>query len=532
MDNNFEYDFNNFANQNERSADKSVDETGRVSNDFIGEKQQNPQPTLTPEPTYSNAYTYERAYGGNAQQNLYSAQSNKSTGTESSYGSTQSANAYNPYSQYQVSDFNGTDNRKKKEKKSKKGLGVVAAVCAVMLASGGAFYAGVTYNASTSQSNGGAAQATASNVATANTVAVTDDGTEISSTITQVVEEAMPSMVSINTITQTTMNDAYSYFYNYMFGDDYNQTYETTASGSGIIIGQNDEELLIATNNHVVEDSTSIAVEFIDGESYDATIKGTSADNDLAVISVKLSDISSDTLSKIKVATLGNSDNLKLGEPAIAIGNSLGYGQSVTVGYISAKERKVQITDKTMTLIQTDAAINPGNSGGALLNIKGEVIGINSAKYSDTSVEGTGYAIPISYAAPIINDLMNSTYISDDEKPYLGIYGQSVPDSYKERFGWPAGVYVGQIVSDSPASLAGLEQGDIITAINGEAVTTMEELQAELEKYAVGDKVQLSVTRSENGSLKETTLTATLIARGDVEGQTSQGSQSSDIDRR
>ena len=316
------------------------------------------------------------------------------------------------------------------------------------------------------------------------------------------------------------MNEMYGYFYNYIFGDDYNQTYQTSASGSGIIIGQNEEELLIVTNNHVIDGANEIAVEFIDGESYDATVKGTAADNDLAVISVKLSDIGSDTLSQIKVATLGDSTTLKLGEPAIAIGNSLGYGQSVTVGYISATERSVQLSDKTMTLLQTDAAINPGNSGGALLNIKGEVIGINSAKYSDTSVEGTGYAIPISDAEPIIEELMNSTYVSDEEKPYLGIYGQNVPESYQARFDWPQGVYVTQVSPESPASLAGLKAGDIITAIDGTEISSMEELQAIIEEHSVGDKVTLSVTRSEKGKTETGTLTATLISRGDAENFT------------
>lgn len=521
MDNNFDYNLDHFSSKNVESSNKPLEEKKRIGSDFIPEQAKDAHPAPNTEPNYSNAYSYERVYGSNAQKTSSAAQPNSNMGSNIPYVGSQPVNSYNPYSQYQVSDFSGNDNKKKKSK-SKKGMGIVAAICAVMLASGGAFYAGVAYNASTVEKLGGNAQAATSNVATANTVAVSDDGTEVSSTITQVVEEAMPSMVSINTITQTSANDTYSYFYNYIFGDDYDPTYETSSSGSGIIIGQNDEELLIATNNHVVEDSTTIAVEFIDGESYDATIKGTSADNDLAVISVKIADISSDTLSKIKIAKFGNSDDLKLGEPAIAIGNSLGYGQSVTVGYISAKDREVQITDRTMTLIQTDAAINPGNSGGALLNIKGEVIGINSAKYSDTSVEGTGYAIPISEAKPIIDGLMNSTFVSDDEKVYLGIYGQSVPDSYKERFDWPAGVYVSQIVDGSPASLAGLVQGDIITAIGGENVETMEELQSQLEKYAVGDKVEITVVRSDNDELKEAKLTATLIARGDVKEQSSQ----------
>lgn len=412
------------------------------------------------------------------------------------------------------------------KKRLSKHIGLsVAAICASLIIAGGSFYAGAVYNA-----NNTPAQTTTSTAASANstsapavangtTVNISQDNTQVSSTITEVVESVMPSMVAINTVTEETMTNPYGYFYKYFYGDDYNdtQTYESTASGSGIIIAQNDTELLIVTNNHVIDGADKIAVQFIDDESYDAVIKGTSADNDLAVIAVTLSDISADTLSKIKVATLGSSDDLKLGEPAIAIGNSLGFGQSVTVGYISALEREVQISDRTMTLIQTDAAINPGNSGGALLNIKGEVVGINSAKYSDTSVEGTGYAIPISNAEPIITELMSETHVAEEDKPYLGIYGQEVPTTYQERFGWPAGIYVSQVVNGSPAALAGLEAGDIITELNGTAVDTMETLQKELEKCAVGDKITIKIQRGNNNRMQEYTVTAVLISKGDAE---------------
>ena len=429
----------------------------------------------------------------------------------------QQENAFNPYSattQYSPTDFQP---KKPKSGKSKNAFLAVVAVCLSLIISGGSFYAGVNYFA---HNNTAATTTAVSNnaVQSASTITYSGNNVEVSNTVTEVVEQAMPSMVSISTIVETQMNSSYGYFYNFIFGDDYNQTYETSASGSGIIIGQNEEELLIVTNNHVIKDSKEIAAQFIDGESYSATIKGTAADSDLAVISVKISDISADTLSKIKVAVLGDSSSLKLGEPAIAIGNALGYGQSVTVGYISATERTVQLSDKTMTLLQTDAAINPGNSGGALLNIKGEVIGINSAKYSDTSVEGTGYAIPISTAAPIINDLMNSTYVSEDEKPYLGIYGSTVPSTYQERFGWPAGVYVSRVVSNSPAQLAGLQSGDIITAINDKSITSMEDLESVLSGCKAGDKVTITITRNDDrGNSKSGTLSAVLIAKGDVE---------------
>lgn len=424
--------------------------------------------------------------------------------------------AQSPYVQqsYAPADFTP----KPKKKSGKRWALSVAAICASLIIAGGSFYAGVTYNASTAGTQTTTATTSKNPVSATNTVSASGDGTEVSSTITEVVEQAMPSMVAINTITEQSMTGygANPFFY-YMFGDEYDQTYETSASGSGIIIAQSDDELLIATNNHVIEDANSISVQFIDDQSYDATIKGTAAENDLAVIAVKLSDISADTLSKIKVATLGSSEDLKLGEPAIAIGNSLGYGQSVTVGYISAVDREVQISDRTMSLIQTDAAINPGNSGGALLNIKGEVIGINSAKYSDTSVEGTGYAIPISVAEPIINELMNSNSITNEEKPFLGIYGQDVPASYQERFGWPEGVYVSQVTSGSPAQLAGITAGDIITAINGKNTSTMDELQTVLEECKVGDKITIDITRvGRNGQTTDMTLTATLISRDDA----------------
>ncbi len=466
-----------------------------------------------PQPAQTSAYT-QPTYAQQVQPAAVQDQPHQTYAQTAAQTQTYS----NPYS-YTPSAYTPNDFKpKKKNPTGKRWALSVAAICAALVISGGSFYAGAVYNGSSASSSTSQSQSSQT-VANANTVNISNDSTEVSSTITEVVEQAMPSMVAINTVTEESMNFSNPFFY-YMFGDDYNQTYETSASGSGIIIAQNDTELLIVTNNHVIDGADKIAVQFIDDESYDATIKGTSADNDLAVIAVKLSDIKADTLGKIKVATLGSSETLKLGEPAIAIGNSLGYGQSVTVGYISAVEREVQISDNTMTLIQTDAAINPGNSGGALLNIKGEVIGINSAKYSDTSVEGTGYAIPISDAEPIINDLMSETHVSDEEKPYLGIFGQEVPESYRERFGWPEGVYVSQVSSGSPAALAGLEAGDIITGMNGQSISTMEDIQKILEDCKVGDKITLDITRSDRrGELKTGTLTATLIARGDADAE-------------
>lgn len=332
--------------------------------------------------------------------------------------------------------------------------------------------------------------------------------------ITEVVENVMPSMVAINVIATQTVDNNYGYLFGY--GGSYE--YDVAGSGSGIIIGENDTELLIVTNNHVVDGAKQIAIEFIDGESYNATIKGTDAQWDLAVVAVKLSELTDNTKSQIKIAVMGNSDTLMLGECAIAIGNSLGYGQSVTVGYISATSRDVVFSDGTRTLIQTDAAINPGNSGGALLNINGEVIGINSAKYSSTEVEGMGYAIPITAASEVITNLMNSIVIPEEEKAFLGISGQTVPESYQTRFNWPAGVYIAAVTENSPASLAGISAGDIIVGINGEAITTQEKLSEFISGCKVGDKVEIEVAKSVgNGYFENQKVTAVLIARSDIE---------------
>lgn len=338
------------------------------------------------------------------------------------------------------------------------------------------------------------------------------EGKGVVNEITEVVENAMPSMVAINVVATTTVRSP-GFFFGY--GGSYK--YETTGSGSGIIIGKNDRELFIVTNNHVVQNATQIMVEFIDGKYYMAIIKGTDNDSDLAVISVPLSEIDDSTSKAIKIAVMGDSTTLRLGEPAIAIGNALGYGQSVTVGVISAKEREVQMADGVMKLIQTDAAINPGNSGGALLNIKGEVIGINSVKYASTEVEGIGYAIPISDAIPIIEQLMNAVN-PDSLRPFLGINGEDVPEAYQDRFGWPAGVYVTRVYSGSPAHLAGLRQGDIITKLNGKKITSIEELQYELNKCAVGERVTITIIRLQKGdSMQQVTLNAILISRAEAE---------------
>lgn len=323
--------------------------------------------------------------------------------------------------------------------------------------------------------------------------------------VSGVVENVMPAIVAINCSATQTQYD--------FFGREYNR--EISGSGSGFIIGQNNKEILIATNNHVVADATAIEIVFNDDSKATATIKGTEPSSDLAVVSVNIDDLTEETKGNIKVATLGNSDNVKTGEMAIAIGNALGYGQSVTVGYISALNREVSVDDVTLNLIQTDAAINPGNSGGALINAKGEVIGINSVKYADTSVEGIGYAIPISHAIPIINDLMNREELEESQMAYLGISGKNVEKSYAESFNMPVGVYVYTVAEGSAAEKAGLNQGDIITAFNGRTVSDMNELMSILSYTKGGTEATLTVNVLENGEYVEKEFTVTLGFRTD-----------------
>lgn len=320
------------------------------------------------------------------------------------------------------------------------------------------------------------------------------DGTTLVTDVSDVVENVMPSVVAITSTqkVQSGMNSLYGYY----FGNNGNQYEEQTGAGSGIIIGQNDTELLIVTNNHVVEDADSLQIQFIDNETVTALIKGTDYDKDLAVVSVKLSDIKESTLNAIKIATLGDSDELKVGEGTIAIGNALGYGQSVTVGVISALDREVQYEDRTMTLIQTDAAINPGNSGGALLNTKGEVIGINAAKYSSSSIEGMGFAIPVSSVQDVIKELMNKetlTKVDAAKKGYINIYGRDVTDELSAAYDAPVGVLVVDVIEGGAADKAGIEKSDIITKVGGEKVTSMKELQERLEYYEKGSTVTFTI---------------------------------------
>ena len=339
-----------------------------------------------------------------------------------------------------------------------------------------------------------------SGVLTASTTGIT------TSDATDVVEKVMPAMVSIvNNYTQTAT----------YFGQPIEQ--DGTASGSGIIVGENDTELLIATNYHVIEDAKELLVHFIDDADVKAVVKGSDPDMDLAVIAVKLADMEQSTLDSVKIAKLGDSDSLKLGQSVIAIGNALGYGLSVTGGYVSALNREVELEDGSKgTFIQTDAAINPGNSGGALINMNGEVIGINSNKIGGTVVEGIGYAIPISAAEPILSDLM--TYetrekVDDSQVGYLGIIPQSVTSDAAELYGMPEGVYISQVEDGTPAAEAGLLRGDIIQKLDNKKVSTADELREQLKYYSAGETIDVLVMRSIDGEYVERTVTVTLGER-------------------
>ena len=330
--------------------------------------------------------------------------------------------------------------------------------------------------------------------------------TYVESDVSNVVEKVMPAMVSIvNNFTETAN----------VFGQQYTQ--EEAASGSGIIVGKTDDELLIVSNNHVVESADTLTVTFIDGSEAQAQVKGLDSDMDLAVIAVSLNDLSDDTKNAITVATLGSSDDLKLGEPVIAIGNALGYGQSVTNGIVSALNREITLENgSTGTFIQTNAAINPGNSGGALLNMNGEVIGINSNKIGGTAVEGMGYAIPITSASPIIADLMERqtrTKVAEDEVGYIGISLQEVTSQISQMYNMPEGIYVVSVEEGSAAANAGIMKGDIITKFDGSSISSYSDLQKTLQYYAVGDSVTVTVQRPQNGEYVSIELNLTLGSR-------------------
>ena len=509
MDDN--YNTNNNFNENNQNSYNNQSEQGSQGNAQQGD----------------SFYSYNR--GSESGQNTYSSQSTGSTyGNNSyannsygsnSYGSTNNscygnnAGSTNGGQYYQnVAYGNGSKPQKKKKERKPGGFGKQVAKCAALalvfgLVAGGVM-TGVNYGA-------GKVLGTATGTGTQATL-TTSDGTGIKSTavsstyaatdVSDIVDAVMPSIVAITNVSQTE--------YQSFWGQP--QTYKSTSCGSGIIVSQDDNYLYIATNNHVVEGESSLTVTFANDDTVSAEVKGTDPSTDLAVVKVDLSSISADTMSAIKVATLGDSDNLKVGESSIAIGNALGYGQSVTTGVISALNRQVSVsesssnTNYTAELIQTDAAINPGNSGGALLNTAGEVIGINSVKYSDTSVEGIGYAIPMNTAKPIIEDLITKEKVDEADSAYLGVAGVDVTNDVAQKYNMPTGVYVAQVVDGSAAAQAGIQQGDIITSFDGKEITSMEELKNTVEYYAAGTQVDVVIERSSNGQYQEQTLSVTL----------------------
>ena len=448
----------------------------------------------------------------------YETGNENTTGTFSGVSAAESANGYTTY---QMGGSTGSNTEPKNSKKH--GGYFRKAMVSVSLGLFFGLFAGIGFYAvqqGTGMLNTGTDTAVVGEVASEaatessqSTPQLATNVTYVESDVSDVVEKVMPAMVSIvNNFTETAN----------VFGQQYTQ--EEAASGSGIIVGKTDDELLIVSNNHVVESADTLTVTFIDGSEAQAQVKGLDSDMDLAVIAVSLNDLSDDTKNAITVATLGSSDDLKLGEPVIAIGNALGYGQSVTNGIVSALNREITLENgstglengSTGTFIQTNAAINPGNSGGALLNMNGEVIGINSNKIGGTAVEGMGYAIPITSASPIIADLMERqtrTKVAEDEVGYIGISLQEVTSQISQMYNMPEGIYVVSVEEGSAAANAGIMKGDIITKFDGSSISSYSDLQKMLQYYAAGDSVTITVQRPQNGEYVSVELNLTLGSR-------------------
>lgn len=404
----------------------------------------------------------------------------------------------------QNDSFEGKKKQGKKQKKAKKWVSCIALAMVFGLV------ASVVFQVSNRVINNVFGEEETNKVVNTTTPIAATADVKVLSDVSEVAEKVMPSVVSI---TSLTVQEVQSYF----FGSGYTQEYES--SGSGIIIGQNDDELLIVTNNHVVEDSSALTVTFSNDTSVEAQIKGTDADSDLAIVAVPLSSIEDDTMDAIKIANLGDSDALVVGEPTIAIGNALGYGQSVTNGIVSALNRTIEGFDTK--LIQTNAAINPGNSGGALLNAAGEVIGINTVKVNADAVEGMGYAIPISDVEEILSELMSKetrTKVEEDKQGTIGIQGVSVDENASQMYGMPEGVQVREVIKGGAADKAGLQKGCIITKFDGTSIGSMDDLLGVLEYYEAGEKVEITVEiYNSNGEYVEKTYELTLGEQSDLD---------------
>ncbi len=512
---------------------------------------QEPQEAPSEENPYY-AHTYRKA--------SESRQESNASFTEKSAAGPEDENTgagKNKYSSYQFASPIPPERKENKKKGKGSGpvrkLGFAAACAAVFGLVAGVVFQGVNYVGGQliPEETTQIAQAQLAN--TDSSSASSETGSSGQGTVSQVAANVMPSIVAITSVSVQEIPNYYGYFFG--FGGE-GQTQEQESSGSGIIVGQNDSELLIATNNHVVEGADSLSVCFTnqdgtaassssdvtntsatDEESTDlnggtavaAQVKGTDVDNDLAVVSVNISDIPEDVRNEIKVANLGSSDDLVVGEQVVAIGNALGYGQSVTSGYVSALNKQVSSDDVNGTFIQTDAAINPGNSGGALLNMNGEVVGINSSKIASDTVEGMGFAIPISRAEPILEELMSKETrqkVEDESQAaYLGITCLDVSSNTEEMYNMPVGVFVRDVEEDGPADQAGIQSGDIIQKFDGTTVQTYENLTNQLAYYKAGEKVEVVVARAEGGQYKEQTVTVTLGAKSDAQSSSQSGNK-------
>lgn len=482
--------------------------------------------SVTQENTESHRYSYrEQGTGGS------SYQYDNGNNSNDTYNNSYSSHGWRDESTYNNENYYGNippepdkrrRQRKNGSKNNKNGMGKKAAKlvasAAVFGLVAGACFVGVSVAKDKLYPSTADRIETTSGTTSAKSETSSSGSSSSSSNVASLVNEVMPSVVSI---TSTIQSSNY-----YGFG-----TQESEGAGSGFIVAKTKDNLMIATNNHVVSDATSLTVGFADDTTAKATVVGTDSSADLAVISVKIKDIKDSTASKIKVATLGSSDDLKVGEEVVAIGNALGYGQSVTTGVVSAKNREVSLTDGTMNLLQTDAAINPGNSGGVLINMDGQVVGINNAKLEDTSVEGMGYAIPITTAKTILTDLMNASSVSTKDAAFLGVVGRDINESYSSALGIPSGIYVSQVVSGSPAEKAGISAGDVITKFEGNNVSTMSGLKEKLALKKANTKVKITFKRAnQSGTYEEKTVTVTLGKKSDFSDVTTDNSSDSSND--
>ena len=518
---------NGFHNENvENNPINEVNSNEEYSNGELTVDVTPTEETAVHEQAESHRYSYkEQGTGGNSSRYDYGDDSHYGNSYSDSYNDNYS-NTYNNNSNYYSNIPPEPDKRRRKRKnddKNKNGSGIgkkiakLVASAAIFGLVAGTCFVGVSVVKDKFYPSTADKIETTSGTTSSKKETSSGSGSN-SQNVASVVNEVMPSVVSI---TSTIQSSNY-----YGFG-----TQESEGAGSGFIIAKTKDSLMIATNNHVVSDATSLTVGFVDDTTAKATVVGTDSSADLAVISVKIKDIKDPTASKIKVATLGSSDDLKVGEEVVAIGNALGYGQSVTTGVVSAKNREVSLTDGTMNLLQTDAAINPGNSGGVLINMDGQVVGINNAKLEDTSVEGMGYAIPITTAKTILTDLMNASSVSTKDAAFLGVVGRDINESYSSALGIPSGIYVSQVVSGSPAEKAGISAGDVITKFEGNNVSTMSGLKEKLALKKANTKVKITFKRAnQSGTYEEKTVTVTLGKKSDFSDVTTDNSSDSSND--